>query len=147
LSQVTEHYVLIPLGEIALNLDLLLGPSENVSLDDLSQLLQALLGSLFLDSSRPRVATFDNCFAELMFEEVKLAEEPRLHEVEETPKLLQTVLHGSAREDQPVIRMEPHHCLVDKRLAVFDLLRLVQDHVVPSPLSLEPFRLGPQKLV
>jgi hypothetical protein len=69
-------------------LQLLFSPPQNVPLNDVSQLIKTLPGSLFLYISRIRVPTLNDGFAKLVLKVVQLTEEAGLNEVEEAPQLL-----------------------------------------------------------
>ena len=62
--------------------------------NEVLKLLDALLGYLDLQFASLWEATLHNVFHELALEEPEVAEEARLNEIEQTPELLQVVLHG-----------------------------------------------------
>ena len=56
-----------------------------MTLNDISEFIETLTRSFFLNIISIRVATFDNSFAEHIFEIVELTKQAGLYEMEQTP--------------------------------------------------------------
>lgn len=135
-SQRAKHDVLLALGQLALLSQLDLRSAQNVAQDKVFELLDAELRNFFLEGTRRGKAAFHNCLDKLFFEELQTTEQVGLHEVEQTPELLQVVLHGSAGQDEFVLGLQADCGFVGLRLVVLYFLGLVEDAVVPvSPLQ------------
>ena len=60
-----------------------------------------------------------------------VAEDLGHQEVHQRPKLHYIVLEGRSREEKPPFRIEPEERLPALTLEVFDVLGLVENHIVP----------------
>jgi hypothetical protein len=97
-SKVAKNDELIPVWQIAFDLKLLFRPPKNVTIDNLSQLMQALLRSLDLNISGVGKTTLYNGLAKGILEIVKLTKKARLYKIEQAPKFLETILHRCPRQ-------------------------------------------------
>ena len=52
--------------------------------------------------------------------------------MEQTPQLLQIILHRGTREDQTILRSDRHYSLVNLRFGILNFLSFIQDHIEPA---------------
>jgi len=97
-SKIAKNDELISVWQIAFDLKLLFRPPQNVTIDNLSQLMQALLRSLNLNISGVGIPAQYNGLAKGILEVVELTKEARLYKIEQAPKFLETILHRCSRQ-------------------------------------------------
>ena len=112
----TGHDVLFSLRQIAVKLQLFLSPSEDVAQEETFELLDTSARHFSLHFSSFREPAYHNCVNKLILEERKITEQAWLYEAEQTPQLLQIVLHRCARENHFVMSLKTYGGIVYLRL-------------------------------
>lgn len=86
MCKVAKDNELITIWQLTLELQLLLGSSQDVSLNDISQFMQTFLRCLLLYLGSISVTPLNDSFAEGVLKVLKLTKETRLNKVKQTPE-------------------------------------------------------------
>eukprot|EP00053_Salpingoeca_punica_P017761 m.171721 g.171721 ORF g.171721 m.171721 type:complete len:340 (+) comp17281_c0_seq5:1797-2816(+) len=132
LMQAAKQHLLVTPRQLDLALHVLLEALQHVLGDGVAQGEGALVGDLDGLLGGVSVAAHSDGHLKLVAEERQRAEAAGVDEVKERPQLTQVVLHGRARQDQPVGRAQLLGRNRDLGVGVSDLVALVQNGVVPA---------------